>query len=284
MPRSSLPFVRTDDPVFFAKKTPAFVMEELHQHNDLEVNYLVSGRVGYLFRGGLFELPRDRLVVFWGSTPHRIVDVEGESILMTAQVPAAWIMEWDLPHAFIERFLAGRFITERNPSRTELDRRLMDSWARDFARPYGGPLDPFKTSMLEIRARVQRLAAEDLECLDLLDIGPYSNSASWKRVEQIAHFVAENFRDPVSVPDVAAGVGLKPTYVMHLFREKCGVSVLEYLTSFRLAHAQHLLVTTNVNVLDIALDSGFGSLSRFYSVFRKACGTSPAKYRKAFRG
>lgn len=283
MNRTVLPHVRTDAPVFFAKKTPAYVMEELHQHNDLEVNYLLSGKVGYLFRGGLFELPRERLVVFWGSTPHRIVDVADDPILMTAQVPAAWMMDWDLPHAFIERFLAGRFITERSPSRTALDAMLMEGWARDFELPFGGPLDTFKTSMLEMRARMQRLAAADLEDLDLTDTGSYSSSVSWKRVEQIAHFVAEHFRDPISVPDIAEGVGLKPTYVMHLFRDKCGVSVLEYLTSFRLAHAQHLLVTSNVTVLDIAMESGFGSLSRFYSVFKESCGVSPAKYRKTFR-
>jgi AraC-like DNA-binding protein len=246
-------------------------MEELHQHNDLEVNFLVSGRVGYLFRGGLFDLPARQLVVFWGSTPHRIVDVEGEPDLITAQVPAAWIMDWDLPHAFVEGFLAGRFITERNASREALDEMLMDSWASDFETRPVDSLDPFKTIIYEIRARVQRLALSGVEDLRLAKVGPYSESTSWRRVEQIAHFMAENFR------------GLRPNYVMHLFKERCGVSVLSYLNSFRLAHAQHLLAVTDATVLDIALESGFGSLSRFYAVFKESCEMSPARYRKAFR-
>jgi len=283
MTRTVTPYVQADEPVFFAQRVPAYVMESLHQHNDLEVNFLVSGRVGYLFRGGLFELPLRRLVVFWGSTPHRVVDVADGPVLMTAQVPAAWTMEWDLPYAFVESFLAGRFITERNPSRTDLDELLMASWAEDFRHPFEGAANVYKTAMLEMRARIHRLATSDMEHLDLTDRSPYSSSVTWKRVEQIAHFVAEHFREPLSVSDIAAGVGLQPHYVMHLFREKCGVSVLEYLTSFRLAHAQHLLVTTNDTVLDIALESGFGSLSRFYAVFGQACGTSPAKYRRTFR-
>jgi AraC family transcriptional regulator, melibiose operon regulatory protein len=283
MSKSVLPYVEADEPSFFAKRTPAYVMEDLHQHNDLEVNFLVSGRVSYLFRGGLLDLPQGRLVVFWGSTPHRIVDVAAGSDLMTAQVPAAWIMDWDLPHAFVERFLAGRFITERNPSRAELDQLLMDTWADDFVDPFSGNRDPFKTSILEMRARIQRLAASALEDVDQLAFGPYSSSLSWKHVEEIAHYMAEHFAEPLSISDIAEAVGLKPSYAMHLFKDRCGVSLLAYLNNFRLAHAQHLLAASDATVLDIALESGFGSLSRFYAVFKKACGVSPARYRRAFR-
>lgn len=284
VPHEALPYVVPVEPALFAKRSPAYVMEELHQHNDLEMNFLVTGKVGYLFRGGLFQLPPRQLVVFWGSTPHRIVDIADGAMLMTAQIPAAWPMEWDLPHSFIERFLAGRFIAERNPSRAELDEMLMESWAEDFIEPFAGGRDPHRTALLEMRARIQRLADEELEDLDLGSSGPYSSSASWKRVEQIAHFIAEHYQEPLSVADIADGVGLRPSYVMHLFREKCGVSVMEHILSFRIASAQHLLITTDATIIDIAYESGFGSLSRFYGAFRQRCGVSPARYRKLFRG
>lgn len=283
MSPSVVPYVRADAPVFFCKRESAYVMDELHQHNDLEVNFLVSGQVGYLFRGGLFNLPLRRLVVFWGSTPHRIVDVDGEPELITTQVPAAWIMDWDLPHSFIDRFLQGHCIGERESSRSELDEMLMDSWVEDFRPERAALLDPFKTSIYEIRARIQRLANGGIQVLDPAQVGEYSDSASWRRVEQIGHFMAEHFREPITVGEIADAVGLRPNYLMHLFKARCGVSVLNYLTSFRLAHAQHLLAVTDATVLEIALDSGFGSLSRFYAVFKDACGMSPAKYRKMFR-
>ena len=42
-----------------------------------------------------------------------------------------------------------------------------------------------------------------------------------------------------------------------------------------------MLVTTNDAILNIALASGFQSLSRFNEAFKMACGCSPRDYRKA---
>jgi transcriptional regulator GlxA family with amidase domain len=70
---------------------------------------------------------------------------------------------------------------------------------------------------------------------------------------------------------------------MHVFRERCRMSVMEYVTSFRLSHALQLMAASDETILDIALDSGFGSLSRFYAVFQKTYGTPPARYRARLR-
>jgi transcriptional regulator GlxA family with amidase domain len=56
--------------------------------------------------------------------------------------------------------------------------------------------------------------------------------------------------------------------------------ILDYLTQYRVAHAQRLLVTTDLPVLEIALACGFNSLSRFYAAFKKICGRSPRTYRQ----
>lgn len=283
MVKQLLPYVRTDSPVFFAWRGEAYVMEELHQHNDLELNFLLSGEVAYLYRGGLFHLPCHKLVAFWGSTPHRVVKVSEQPELITAQVPAAWLMDWGLPRPFMERFLHGALLVEEESAHHDLDLALMRRWARDFKIENIQRIDPHNTVLLEIRSRVHRLASEKLQDLGVSEDRRGLQGKGWRQVERIAHYLAENFKEPLTISEISEGVGLQPSYMMHLFRDRCGVSVLDYLTSFRLAHAQHLLATTDATVLDVALDSGFGSLSRFYAVFKRSSGTSPAKYRKAFR-
>jgi AraC-like DNA-binding protein len=66
---------------------------------------------------------------------------------------------------------------------------------------------------------------------------------------------------------------------MSLFRKQLGVSIGDYINQYRLAHAQRLLITTNATTSSIALDAGFGSVSRFYTIFKKSCGQSPGSYR-----
>ncbi len=79
---------------------------------------------------------------------------------------------------------------------------------------------------------------------------------------------------------IASTVNLHPNYAMQLFRTYTGRTIVSYLNQYRIAHAQQLLLTTDKSVIDIAYESGFNSLSRFYAVFRKTCRLSPARYRQ----
>jgi AraC-like DNA-binding protein len=67
---------------------------------------------------------------------------------------------------------------------------------------------------------------------------------------------------------------------MDVFQRTFGTTLLKYVTQHRLSHAQRLLVTTEDLILNIALKSGFGSLSRFNEAFRQAFGCTPREYRR----
>lgn len=48
----------------------------------------------------------------------------------------------------------------------------------------------------------------------------------------------------------------------------------------RLSYAQALLLRDDANVLRVAMESGFGSLSAFNKSFRKIAGMSPSDFRR----
>ena len=48
--------------------------------------------------------------------------------------------------------------------------------------------------------------------------------------------------------------------------------------SKRIEHAISLLENTDYKVVDVALESGFDSISGFYDTFRKITGTTPNKF------
>ncbi len=67
----------------------------------------------------------------------------------------------------------------------------------------------------------------------------------------------------------------------HIFREKFGVSPYGYLLRRRIEHAEFLLTSTDISVIDIAYACGFKSSSQFSNIFRKHIGTTPSEYRRA---
>lgn len=63
-----------------------------------------------------------------------------------------------------------------------------------------------------------------------------------------------------------------------------GVTILEYTMQYRVTQAQRLLNNNDDSVIDIALQSGFGSLSSFYAAFRRYTGRTPKAMRQAAKG
>jgi AraC-like DNA-binding protein len=96
-------------------------------------------------------------------------------------------------------------------------------------------------------------------------------------------FIAGNYTDDIDVADVAAAADMHPSSAMRLFRQSCGLTVLEYLTMHRIWHAQHLLTDRKMKIRDIAIACGFNSPNRFYAAFKRLVGQQPSDFRDSLR-
>jgi len=74
-----------------------------------------------------------------------------------------------------------------------------------------------------------------------------------------------------------------PDYAATLFKKTFGTTLNRFLVDHRIQHAQRMLVTSDENILQIAFDSGFNSLSRFNAAFKDLCGATPRGFRKTHR-
>jgi AraC-like DNA-binding protein len=78
-------------------------------------------------------------------------------------------------------------------------------------------------------------------------------------------------------------MGLNPNYTSGLFQKTFGTTISAFITEHRISHAQRLLITTDSKILEIALASGFNTLSRFNRAFLERCGCTPREYRQNHR-
>lgn len=245
-------------------------MAHYHRHHEVELNLVERGAITYLFGSNTAPLSAGQLAVFWGVLPHRLVHVEPGTRLHWLTIPLGLFLRWGLPSALTHQVLAGLPVCDQDTSRAALDGALLEQWQRDLR---AGRPERHAIIQLEIEARLRRLA------LGMASAGRLVASAGERKVEQIAQLIAERYAEPLRVRELAEAVGLHPNYVMQLFRKTFGMSLLEYLAQHRIAHAQRLLLTTNMPVAAIGFDCGFGSSSQFYAVFKRACGAAPGAYR-----
>jgi transcriptional regulator GlxA family with amidase domain len=103
------------------------------------------------------------------------------------------------------------------------------------------------------------------------------------KFERMTVYIAANYTQDIDVAQVAEVAGMHPNSAMRLFRQTCGLTVLEYLTMHRIWHAQHLLSTSKLKVRDIGAASGFSSPNRFYAAFKRHVGQQPKDFRDSLR-
>ncbi|MBD9571861.1 GlxA family transcriptional regulator [Ensifer sp. ENS08] len=83
----------------------------------------------------------------------------------------------------------------------------------------------------------------------------------------------------LSIPELAASVGLSRRQLERLFMDKAKMSPALVYRKFRLERAKHLLTQTKAPLIDIALEVGFENAGHFSRIFAKTYGQSPSKFR-----
>jgi AraC-like DNA-binding protein len=258
-------------------------MPRADRHNEIELNLLDSGSLTYLLGGRRVSLRPRRLSAFWAATPHQILSSRDLTFYYVVTVPLAWVLGWGLPEPFVERLVGGAVVEEPDPSAAALDRARFAQWHADLASGDGGRRE---VVLLELKARLLRLAAAASGGARP-DGGPRglapAGGGAPTIVERMATFVARHYRDPIGLAEVAREVRLHPDYASALFKRVFGVTPTRFIVQHRVSHAQRMLVTTDARVLEVAMEAGFGSLSRFNAAFRDLCGCPPRQYRAMHR-
>ncbi len=100
------------------------------------------------------------------------------------------------------------------------------------------------------------------------------------RIDRVVRYLQVHFQDHLALRDIARSVGLGPQYFCSLFKAQMGCSFVQYVRRLRLAHARELLRSTDMDVTQVAFESGFHDATYFGQIFKAAEGVTPSQYRR----
>ena len=113
------------------------------------------------------------------------------------------------------------------------------------------------------------------------EFGDEANQKS--QIQRILLYLHKNFKNDISLEDVAEYSAFSPHYVSQLFHSETSHTITQYITSLRLEYAKNLLFSTDHSITEICAQCGFRSFAHFLRCFKSAYGTSPTKYRQKAR-
>ncbi len=263
---------------FFHAHPP--IMLRAHWHAQIEVNYVMRGSVHYRMADHDLRLGAGQMCLFWGGQPHRMDESSDESMYAGAHLPLVHFFRMRLPPTVSAMLMGGAtMLTSETDCADDRNFPRWRSWANS------GDEIKAQHAVEELLLRAERMFME-----------PYTAVSSGKEckaetasalpslgVERMCDFIAANFLEEIDAVDIAAAGGLHPKYAMNLFRKSTGMTLNKYLALLRLSRAQAMLMNCNDSILQVALDSGFGSVSAFNKAFRQIAGMPPSDFRRDVR-
>lgn len=248
----------------------------LHVHNELQIEYVVTGLFDFTIDGVERRLGPWQGSVISPRQPHEWICREAGAMLGV-------VMNVVGPNrgAFVRHALRkqnSRRTSFGSPATAAILLQMIDVlqgprsnlWAQERVR-----------CLLELWLR-QALS----EAVDLSRWQPKTNEREQyaerglEICRRVLEFMESNYWDPLRLEDVALQVGVSPRHLNRLFRRYQHDSINNALLQIRLNHAMEMLVDEKPRqIKEIAYACGFSSAAYFTHCFRKEFGILPSEAR-----
>ncbi len=268
--------------VVLGRGKPA-MMETSHWHAQIEICYVPKGLAQYEMSGRMFEIAAGQVALFWGGLPHRLVDFAPETALESIHLPILQFFRLRLTEDIREKLMQGAVLLTRGDEVE--DQHAFARWCRYFR---SGDQVRVDHATEELLLRIERISLDPYELIavaDPQDDGTVEapDQSSFEKIRLITEFVTSHFREEIDSASIAECANIHPKYAMSVFKKSTGVTLNQYVQLLRLSYAQAQLMRQGDNILHIAMDSGFGSLSNFNRAFRKHTGVTPSDFKRQLR-
>ncbi|SAL84608.1 AraC family transcriptional regulator [Caballeronia terrestris] len=103
--------------------------------------------------------------------------------------------------------------------------------------------------------------------------------APW-RLRRTIEYIEDNLGEPITLNEIAEHAGLSRMHFAAQFKRATGLSPHAFLMERRLETAKSLLIENRLPIVQIAFTVGFNSQAHFTTVFHKATGITPGRWRE----
>ncbi|HXD76940.1 MAG TPA: AraC family transcriptional regulator [Puia sp.] len=108
------------------------------------------------------------------------------------------------------------------------------------------------------------------------------NQKARQCIDQVFQFTIDNFRDPISLKQVAAVACMSVSAFCKYFKRSTKKTYIDFLNEVRVGYACTQLLESAKAVEEICFESGYGTIANFHRQFLRITKQTPLQYRKSY--
>lgn len=110
-------------------------------------------------------------------------------------------------------------------------------------------------------------------------IKPIKQQEYTEKFVAICDYINKHCTEELTLEEIADRAGFSKYHFSRLFKEFAGLPFYKYLNIRRIAYAEKLLLDPTINVTEVAIRSGFNSISAFMRMFKQIRNCTPTQFR-----
>lgn len=103
-----------------------------------------------------------------------------------------------------------------------------------------------------------------------------------EKIDRVYSYVLSNFKDDLSVKDIALKCNMNTAAFCRYFKKKTGKTFKDFMNEIRLGNAAGLLLKGDLTIAEVAFESGFNNPSYFNRLFKRTNGITPKAYQSLY--
>lgn len=97
---------------------------------------------------------------------------------------------------------------------------------------------------------------------------------------RIKAYLETNLQQNITLEQLSQMFFLDKSYLGRLFKKVYGTSPISYHRTLRIEKSKEMLIYTNLHIVEVARNMGFGSTQNYIRIFQQVTGMSPSDFRK----
>jgi len=272
---------------FHSKRAPFKRENTRHFHSAFEISLILGGRGIYQVNEKSYDFREGDIFLFSTNEIHCITEVlTGEDLhILNLQFEPrfVWIPgndTFDLRYldVFFHRSELFQHQLKHDDSRSYEIKKLLMTIDAEFQKKSDYYEMMVKNMLLTALVHIRRNYREYFQN----SIHPH-NVRIVHQLNSVMQYIDEHIFDDLSIRMLAEKAHMSRSHFSALFCELNGISAWEYIISKRVAHAAHLLQSTEMSIMEIAMTCGFNTAANFNHAFKKQTNKSPTQYRKEMK-
>ena len=99
----------------------------------------------------------------------------------------------------------------------------------------------------------------------------------------VTKYIDENYMEDISLDTLADLAGYSRYHFSRMFRQYNNVSYTDYINQKRIKVAETLLINPALSITEVAMQSGFSSITTFNRIFKEVKQCTPSDFKKLYR-